>query len=61
MRASETLQYPVVAGSTTSAEHAQSPLRPWWTTVGHAGLFVYGVLAYLIVLLGALAGFLLLP
>jgi len=54
-----TLIYPAEAPP-PSARHAHSPLRPWWTTVGLAGLVVYGALAYFVVLLGAIAWFLLL-
>ena len=44
-----------------AAKQARWPLQPWWTTVGLPGLVVYGALAYFVVLLGALAWFLLLP
>ena len=45
----------------SSAKHARAPLRSWRTTIGLAGLFVYGALAYSVVLLGAFAWVLLLP
>jgi len=45
----------------SSYKHAHSPLRLWWTTVGLAGLLVYGALAYSVVLLGTFTWFLLLP